>query len=118
LIRFYLDEDLSPTIAIRARAYVLDVWYSLACGNNGQPDEFQLAYAAAQGRVLVSRNYADFERLAKYYAQEGLSHAGILLIARSLDPRDFAGVVRALEAHAALYPDGMPDTLMYLHRVP
>jgi len=43
-------------------------------------DEQVLELAAAEGRVLVTRNAKDFDRTTRRWASLGLRHAGVLLI--------------------------------------
>ncbi len=113
-MRFYLDENLSPTIARQAGEHGLEVSCSFDAGNNGLPDDAQLKYAATNGFVLVSRDYADFEKLAKYCVAQEVHHAGIALLKPSLRPTDFGGILRALAALAAWYPEGLADVLVYV----
>lgn len=46
----------------------------------GLPDEQVLALAAAEGRVLVTRNAKDFDRITRRWASREQAHAGVLLI--------------------------------------
>ena len=62
VVRFYLDEDLSHDVARVGRGLGLDVISSHEVGNNGRTDPEQLAYAAAEGRCLVSANCRDLDR--------------------------------------------------------
>ena len=62
-MRFYLDEDLSPRIAVIARGLGLDVVSAIELGNLGLADEEQLSLAARDGRCVVTQNRADFIRL-------------------------------------------------------
>ncbi|MGE0544683.1 MAG: DUF5615 family PIN-like protein [Dehalococcoidia bacterium] len=54
-MRFYLDEDLSQTIAVIARErYGLDVAASHEIGKDRTTDDEQLAFAAELGRCIVN----------------------------------------------------------------
>lgn len=46
----------------------------------GLPDEQVLELAATEGRVLVTRNAKDFDRITRRWASRELQHAGVLLI--------------------------------------
>lgn len=46
----------------------------------GLPDDRVLELAAAEGRVLVTRNAKDFDRIARAWASRDRRHAGFLLI--------------------------------------
>ncbi len=47
-----------------------------------------LEYAIADGCVIVTRNYADFTRLAEAYAGAGRTFPGILFVPPTLDATD------------------------------
>ena len=55
-----------------------------------------LEYAIADGCVIVTRNYADFSRLAEAYADAGRTLPGILFIPPTLDSRDTHAHARAI----------------------
>ena len=74
-----------------------DVEHVRAIGRDGLTDEEQLDYAAAAGRVLVTRDYGDFPKLAERFYLEQRAHAGVLLMPRSLPNRDIAGIAAAIE---------------------
>src|SRR6202035_1815875 len=62
-IRFHLDENCDPRIAAGLRLHGADVTTTPEAGLLHASDEEQLAYAVAQGRVVVSQD-TDFLRLA------------------------------------------------------
>jgi hypothetical protein len=79
-VRFYCDEDSTQhalVLALRKRG--VDVLTALEAGTLGEPDDRQLAYAAAQGRAIYSSNVGDFCRLHTQWMAEERSHAGIVL---------------------------------------
>lgn len=74
-----LDEDVRPLLArlLRDRG-----WDTVAAGEAsrlGASDDEQLAWAATQGRVLVTHNATDFVALAAAWTRVGREHAGILV---------------------------------------
>ncbi|HLF04995.1 MAG TPA: DUF5615 family PIN-like protein [Dehalococcoidia bacterium] len=79
-VRVYLDEniDLQVAEALQARGY--DATHAFTEGNRRFPDEDHLLYAAAQGRALVTHNFADYARLHLNFIQRGERHAGIILV--------------------------------------
>lgn len=108
-MRFYLDEDLPYAIAQAAERLGLDVISSHEVGRNGTGDEEQLLYAAEQDRALVSVNRGDFWGITQRFLEQGLPHAGVLLLPNSM-PRERVGVVAvALRRFADSYPDGVPS---------
>ena len=76
----YLDEDSRATDVIRLlRSAFMDVLTSSEAGMDGESDEEQLAFAAANGRVIVTGNIGHFRRLNREYQDAGQSHPGIIL---------------------------------------
>ena len=81
-MRLLLDEHFSPRrIGGRLTAAGHDV---LAIAEipayAGLPDEQVLELAAAEERVLVTRNAKDFDRITRGWASRERRHAGVLLV--------------------------------------
>jgi len=70
----------------------------------GATDEDVLRFAAAEGRVLVTRNARDFAPLARDWADTGRRHAGVLLI-RSRETDEFGTLVEEIAAALAAVGD-------------
>jgi hypothetical protein len=62
-IRFHLDENCDPRIAAGLALHGVDVTTTPEAGLLQASDEAQLAFAVAQGRVIVTQD-TDFLRLA------------------------------------------------------
>jgi predicted nuclease of predicted toxin-antitoxin system len=62
-IRFHLDENCDPRIAAGLALHGVDVTTTAEAGLLQASDEAQLAFAVAQGRVIVTQD-TDFLRLA------------------------------------------------------
>ena len=62
-IRFHLDENCDPRIAAGLALHGVDVTTTPGAGLLHASDEAQLAYAVAQGRVIVTQD-TDFLRIA------------------------------------------------------
>lgn len=108
-LRFLLDEDMSDRVAAGLRARDVDAVsvHEIDRANRRIPDEEQLAFAAEQGRVLVTYNRADYQTLDAAWRIEGRQHAGILWCSeRTLPRRAIGDLIRALvamaEEHATL----------------
>jgi len=71
-IRYHLDEHVGPAVAEGLRQRGVDVTTTVGAGLAGAADEDQLAFAAAQGRVFVTR-----DRHFLVLDGEGAGHAGI-----------------------------------------
>lgn len=97
--RIYLDEDTTDArIASSLRLAGVDCLTTLEAGNAGLDDEGQLAFAAAEGRALLSANRRDFFRLHRDWMNEDRVHCGILLISHQRMPlRDLVGQVVELQ---------------------
>lgn len=94
-MRFLLDEDVNPAVAEIARGLGLDAVSVHEIDRRGFPDEQQLRFSAAQGRIFLTRNRDDFIRLTVSFFQVGELHAGVLIVPHSL-PNHFPGRI----AHA------------------
>ncbi len=73
LIRYYLDEHIFAEAAVALSSRGIDALTTFAAGHTGFSDEQQLAFAASEGRVLVSRD-RDFVTLHN----QGVQHSGIV----------------------------------------
>lgn len=100
-----LDANLSPRrIGGPLRAVGHDV-LALAedPGLEGLDDPLVLELAAAEGRVLVTRNSRDFAPLAREWAEAQRTHAGMILI-WTLDPSEFGQIVVGIERLIGQWP--------------
>ena len=75
----FLDEDMSAIVAARLRKSGFDVLTTHQAGRCASDDESQLRFAADQGRVLITRNYADFQQLHARCLLENRHHCGIIV---------------------------------------
>lgn len=71
-IRYHLDEHVDRAVAEGLRLRGVDVTTTVAAGLAGALDEDQLAFAAAHGRVFVTR-----DRHFLVVHSQGIAHAGI-----------------------------------------
>jgi hypothetical protein len=79
----FVDEDaqhhgLAPSL----RARGVDVVTAYEAGLIGADDDVLLAYASQEGRAAYTFNAGDFCRLHSQYLQQGLEHAGIIVVPR------------------------------------
>ncbi len=77
--KLYLNEHLSPRLAVQLRRYGFDALSSHEAERLSDRDEDQLAFAASQQRALVTFNVGDFVRLHQQYVADGRPHWGIIL---------------------------------------
>jgi hypothetical protein len=78
----YLDEDVDVLVAEILRSRGFDVLTTLGAQQLGGSDRRQLEYAASAGRVFITHNRVDFERLAQEYFQTARPHSGIIVAVR------------------------------------
>ena len=63
MLWFHLDEHIDPAIADGLRRRGVDVTTTLGAGLRGAADEEHVAFARAQGRVIVTQD-SDFLRIS------------------------------------------------------
>lgn len=107
-IRLYLDEDISPRLALLLRARGFDVISAHEAGARGETDDEQFERANVDGRTILSFNYADFNRIAVRCFDEGRAHAGIL-VAYGQSTRDEIG---SMVDRVSVFLSAAPDELM------
>ncbi len=99
--RLYLDEDVDVLLARLLTARGFDVTTTHEAGLRGASDASQLAHASDVGRVLVTHNRVDFERISTAYAAQGWPHAGMIVLHRR-DPYELARrLLLLLDAYTA-----------------
>ena len=104
-MKFFLDEDLPPSVAEIARNQGLDVTTVQEEGRHGLSDPAQLEFAASQSRVMVTRNRNDFLDLTKQSFQTNSPHHGVLIVTRSLPSRRPEWIAAALIRWAEEFED-------------
>jgi len=93
--RLYLDEDVPVQVAEILRGHGYDVRTARDEGMLGTSDTEQLTFATQQGRVFVTHNRTDFEKLAVQYFEDGRTHGGIICAVRR-PPGECARRLRSL----------------------
>ena len=78
-VKLYLDENITPTLAVVLRGRGYDVVSVHEVDMRGKNDEEQLEYAISQGRALLTFNARHFAPLAKRYFEAGREHFGIVV---------------------------------------
>ena len=117
MMRFLLDEMLSPAIARQLRKRGIDA-VAVAERHDflGASDDEVLEVAAAEGRTVVTMNICDFVRLDSEWSAQGREDSGILLVSAARFPHD-ASLIGALtnalatKARAKVAPSSSYDFL-------
>jgi predicted nuclease of predicted toxin-antitoxin system len=114
-VKFYLDEDLSPTLAEALQQKGIDAVSAHEAGNIQLSDSEQLVYASREGRCLVTRNARHFLILAREAIQRQAPHAGILLISPRFTGAEIGILAGRLTRIVKQYPKGLgPYDVFYL----
>lgn len=114
-MRYYLDEDVSPKVAVMLRDYQVDAVSTHEVNMTGASDREQLQYAASEGRAMVTRNRDDFVRLTVQCFNELRPHFGVLIIPYSIPGDRFRRMAQALQNYASKHSAGMePYTIDFL----
>ena len=116
-MKVYLDEDLSPVIAARLRKHGIDATTAQEVGNVQLDDRAQLAYAAREGRAIVTANVIDFIELAHAAVATNSEHAGIVLVASSFRGDEFQAIADAIVEAVKPYRTGLRGLVLYVSRV-
>lgn len=111
LVRFYLDEHLSTTIAEIARGIGLDAVSCDELRRNGLTDEEQLRLATLDGRCIVTRDDDDFRTLTLLFFRAGRPHAGVLIVPPSMPTNQFSRIAHALRAYVQRHGAGSTEYL-------
>lgn len=107
-MKYYLDEDISPTVASLLRERGIDAASVHDVGTQGLSDAEQLDRAAREGRCFVTRNRNDFLRLTVQAFEGHRRHCGVLIVPYTFPGDRFAQIADALATYAAKRPEGLP----------
>ena len=111
VIRLFLDEDVWLGLAATLRERDFDVMHVYEVERGEMSDADQLAYAAGQGRAILTHNAKDFVPLAIGYFFNKRSHGGVIL-----SPQIEKGelVRRTLNLLRLLSAEEIADTVRHL----
>ena len=98
MVRLFLDAHLSShSIAAPLRAQGHDIrCVDEEIDREGLDDEPLLALATADGRILVTANVKDFVPILAAWAGDQRSHAGCILIPRSIPHGQFGAIIEGV----------------------
>jgi uncharacterized protein (DUF433 family) len=99
--RVFLDEDVHPSLAPALRRHGFDAVHAGEVGRRSHSDAEQLAFAAAEQRVLVTHNRRDFLALARQWWDRHAHHAGIVYARQAPGGEPLRRLLRLLDEMAA-----------------
>ncbi len=101
-MKFYLDEELSPKIAVLLRKSAIDAVSARDVGMCEVSDKEQPDFAAKDKRCLVTRNRDDFIRLTVQFFNDHRPHGGILIVPHTIPGDQFsrtANLIKTFSSH-------------------
>jgi len=114
-MKFYLDEDLSPKIAVLLRKNGTDAVSAHEVGMCEASDKEQLDFAAKNKRCLVTRNRDDFIKLTVQYFNDRRPHGGILIAPYTLPGDQFSRIAHMIEKFSSRHGRGLePYSIAFL----
>ena len=96
-MRYLIDEDTTPQVAVIARNLGLDAVSVHEIGRREYSDSQQFEFAIGEGRIVVTRNRDDFIALLIAAFEAGVTSPGVLIIPRSLPNDRPAAIAHALK---------------------
>jgi Domain of unknown function (DUF5615) len=98
-VKALLDEMMPPAVAEQLRGRGRDV---VAVADQADlrslPDRNIFAFAQSEGRVVVTRDAADYLEIERERRASGEAHAGLVLVSTRFAPAAVGPVVKALDA--------------------
>ena len=114
-MKLYLDEDISPKVSVILRKKGVDAVSAHEADMLQASDAEQLAFAASEGRAMVTRNRDDFITLT-VKSFEGLKpHEGLIIVPYTIPGSEFSRLAAMLAKFAKEFPRGMePYTIEFI----
>jgi hypothetical protein len=114
-VKFYLDEDLSPKIAVVLRKSGIDAVSAHEVGMCELSDKEQLDFAAKDKRCMVTRNRDDFVRLTVQFFNDQRPHGGIVIVPYTLPGDQFSRIANLIRTFSSLHRRGLePYSIAFL----
>jgi len=114
-MKFYLDEDISPRVSEILRKKGVDAVSAHEVDMLQASDAEQLSYAAAEGRVMVTRNRDDFITLTVQYFDDLKPHKGLIIVPHTIPGFDFSKLASQLAKFSKAHPEDLePYTIEFL----
>lgn len=107
-IRFHLDENVDPDIALAVRSQGIDITTTFDLNMAGKSDDEQLAFVCQEKRVLITHD-TDFLKIAS----QSSDHYGIAFCKKG--GRSIGDIIRSLILiYEVMSPEEMQGIVEYL----
>jgi len=103
-VKLYLDEDISPKVAVVLRKKGLEAVSAHEIGMLEASDEQQLSFAADEERAMVTRNRDDFITLTVRFFEDLKPHHGLIIVPHTIPGSEFSKLAALLEKFSKDYP--------------
>jgi predicted nuclease of predicted toxin-antitoxin system len=106
-VKLYLDEDISPKVSEILRKKGMDAVSAHETGMLEASDDEQLAFAAAEGRAMVTRNRDDFITLTVQFFNDLKPHRGLIIVPHTIPGSEFSKLAALLMKYSKDHPQGL-----------
>ena len=114
-MKLYLDEDISSKVSTILRKKGVDAVSAHEADMLQASDEEQLTFAAAEGRVMVTRNRDDFITLTVQFFDDLKPHYGLVIVPHSIPGSEFSKLAAQIIKFSKDFPEGLePYTIEFL----
>ena len=114
-MKLYLDEDINPKVSEILRKKGLEAVSAHETGMFEASDDEQLAFAAAAGRAMVTRNRDDFITLAVQFFNDLKPHSRLIIVPHTIPGSAFSKLAAILMKYSKDHPQGLePYTIEFL----
>jgi predicted nuclease of predicted toxin-antitoxin system len=114
-MKIYLDDDSIAALLVQTlRGAGHDVRTPADAGLSGAADPVHFRRAIGEGRLMLSRNFRDFERLHLLIQEAKGSHPGVLIVRRDNPKRRNMSPFDVVRALRNLATSGLPLVNAYI----
>ena len=106
-MKLYLDEDISPKVSEILIKRGMDAVSAHETGMLEASDDDQLAFAAAKGRAMVSRNRDDFITLTVQFFEGLKPHKGLIIVPHTIPGYEFSKLATLLMKYSKEHPQDL-----------
>ena len=103
----YLDEDISSKVAEILRKKGMDAVSAHETGMLETSDDEQLAFAASEGRAMVTRNRDDYITLSVQFFEDLKPHKGLIIVPHTIPGSEFSKLATLLIKFSKERPEGL-----------